>query len=57
MNTTEYVESLLKETKYHINAYSIGETSIMLFVDAVIPAQNEIPAFINEKAVQIVKAM
>jgi len=57
MNTTEYIESLLKETKYHINAYSIGETSIMLFVDAVLPAQNEIPASIDGREVQIVKAM
>jgi len=57
MNTTEYIESLLKVPEYQINAYTISETNIVLFVDAVLPAQNEIPAFLNGREVQIVKAM
>jgi len=57
MNTTEYIESLLKVPEYQINAYTISETNIVLFVDDVLPAQNKIPSFIDGREVQIVKAM
>lgn len=57
MTMIEYIESLLKIPKYQISAYAIDESSITLFVDAIVPAQEEIPHIIDGREVNIVKAM
>ena len=57
MTIIEYIESLLKIPKYQISAYAIDESSITLFVDAIVLAQEEIPHAIDEREVNIVKVM
>lgn len=57
MNIQESVKSLTEMPEYMIVAFSIDESDVILFVDAIVPAQAGIPKLIDGREVKIVKAM
>jgi len=57
MNIQESVKSLTEMPEYMIVAFSIDEYDVILFVDAIVPAQAGIPKLIDGREVKIVKAM
>lgn len=57
MNIQEYVKSLIEIPKYMIVAYTIDESNVILFVDATVPAQTELPTTIDGRDVKIVRSL
>jgi hypothetical protein len=56
MSAIEIIESLMRTPEYKIVAYTIDETDIILFVEDMVPAQADMPKFIDGRDVKILKA-